>query len=454
VEKRLTHLNHLELRNYRRFQELVVDFHPELTLVVAENGAGKTALLDAIVVAIRYFVDELQGQGTHGFSKEDVRLVQASTGAMVEMPPTTLTARGVFDGRGTEWKRELATIAGKTTTKEATELAERARGLLHELRDCAEHRRSDPPPLPVIAYYGTGRLWSEHKLTEGKKGAAGDLTKQLSAYMDCLSPSSSFAQFVVWFERVVREAQNETQTGIPSPYRPKQLLDAVRNATDTVLAPSGWSRLDWDFLAGEVVATHDEQGKLRVTWLSDGIRNLVGLVADLAHRAVRLNPHLGIDACRKCPGIVLIDEVDMHLHPSWQQTVVTLLRSAFPNVQFILTTHSHLVASTVRSECIRLLAADGTVSTPSAEVSAYDAEFALGTVFGIDPTPPLPMAEKLRDYRTLIEANLPENDESLALLDELRRHFGDSHPAMLGLESLRRLVMFKARRQGAQPGGQ
>src|SRR5512133_2268754 len=154
------------------------------------------------------------------------------------------------------------------------------------------------------------------------------------------------------------------------------MLEAARNATDTVLSPSRWSRLDWDFMAADVVASHPEQGKLRVSYLSDGIRNLIGLVADLAHRAARLNPHLGADACRKCPGIVLIDEVDMHLHPAWQQVVVTLLRNAFPRVQFVLTTHSHLVASTVPSASIRLLGSDGTVSTPPAEVEGYDGLFA------------------------------------------------------------------------------
>lgn len=261
VEDRLTHLDHLELRNFRRFDDLVIDLHPELTLLVAENGAGKTALLDAIVVAIRYFVDELQGQGTHGFLPEDIRLAQGAAGTMVEIPPTTLKARGTIDGRPTEWRRELATSAGKTTTKEAQELADRAKALLFELRDHADKQSPAPPPLPVIAYYGTGRLWSERRLTEKKLDAAGDLTRQLSAYMDCLSPSSSYSQFVIWFERIIREAQNESQSGIPSPHHPQQMIEAVRVATDTVLTPSRWSRLDWDFMES---STSTPASKLRV----------------------------------------------------------------------------------------------------------------------------------------------------------------------------------------------
>lgn len=448
---RLTHLDHLELSNYRRFESLTVDFHPELTLLVAENGAGKTALLDAIVVAIRYFVDALQGQGTHGFAREDIRLAPGSTGTMVEIPPTALLARGTLDGQTTVWRRELATVAGKTTTKEAQELADRANTLLCELRDHADKRRIEPPLLPVVAYYGTGRLWSELKQTGRKIAAAGDLTRQLSAYMDCLSPASSYGQFLIWFERIIREAQNEAQSGVPSPHRPHELIGAVRRATDTVLAPSGWSRLDWDFLANEVVASHPEQGKLRVSCLSDGIRNLIGMVADLAHRSARLNPQLGTEACVRCPGIVLVDEVDMHLHPAWQQVVVTLLRTAFPRVQFILTTHSHLVTSTVPSACIRLLAGDGTVSTPSAEVNGYDSLFALGTVFGVDSHPPTETAEKLKRYHRHIEAGTADEPDGVALRDTLVAHFGPTHPAILELEGLRRIAAFRARRS-AQTG--
>ena len=79
------------------------------------------------------------------------------------------------------------------------------------------------------------------------------------------------------------------------------------------------------------------------------------MAADLAYRMVRLNPDLGAMAALETPGIVLIDEVDMHLHPSWQQAVVYDVRKAFPNVQFIVTTHSPQVLSTVPAEAIRIL---------------------------------------------------------------------------------------------------
>lgn len=83
--------------------------------------------------------------------------------------------------------------------------------------------------------------------------------------------------------------------------------------------------------------------------LSDGYRNIVAMVADLAIKMVMLNPHLAKDALSKTPGVVLIDELDLHLHPKWQRRVVEDLRRTFPRVQFICTTHSPFIVQSLRS---------------------------------------------------------------------------------------------------------
>lgn len=370
---------------------------------------------------------------------------------MVAALPTEIEAAGTIDGHATTWSILLESVGGRTYFRLADRLRSVAKGLLEELRDFADHKRERPPVLPVIAYYGTGRLWSTHKLTLRKKIAALDLVLQTGAYVDCLSPSSSYAHFVVWFERVVREAQNEQSTGVDSPHRPQGLLAAVRSAVDVVLRPSGWHMLEWDFLGNEVVANHAEHGRLPVSRLSDGIRNLIAMVADLGHRAARLNPQFGADACQRSPGLVLIDEVDMHLHPTWQQTVVASFQEAFPAMQFIVTTHSHLVVATVPSECVRILANDGSVSRPAIETQGYDSPFALGVVFGVDSTPPIEIARQLTRYRALLEQAAGDSDEGRALRATLVAHFGAQHPALLAADGIKRLQEFKAR-LGAKRG--
>ena len=92
--------------------------------------------------------------------------------------------------------------------------------------------------------------------------------------------------------------------------------------------------------------------------LSDGIRTTIGLVADIAHRMAKLNPQLAENIATKTPGIILIDEVDMHLHPEWQQQILRSLKAAFPKVQLIVSTHSPQVLSTLRKENIRVLSSD------------------------------------------------------------------------------------------------
>ncbi|MFO7750300.1 MAG: AAA family ATPase, partial [Desulfobacteraceae bacterium] len=129
---------------------------------------------------------------------------------------------------------------------------------------------------------------------------------------------------------------------------PGKLLQAIQKAVNAVMAPSGWINIRYSASAQEVVAEHPEHGILPVSILSDGIRNMIGLLADIAYRAVRLNPHLGENAVIRTPGMVLIDEMDMHLHPEWQQLVLQDLTRAFPGIQFIVTTHSPQVISTVK----------------------------------------------------------------------------------------------------------
>jgi hypothetical protein len=75
---------------------------------------------------------------------------------------------------------------------------------------------------------------------------------------------------------------------------------------------------------------------------------LLSLAGDLSMRAARLNPQLGQAVLKKTPGIVLIDELDLHLHPQWQRRVVSDLRRLFPKVQFIATTHSPFIVQTLQ----------------------------------------------------------------------------------------------------------
>jgi predicted ATP-binding protein involved in virulence len=449
---RNTWLQALELENFRCFGDFAVEFGQDLTVLVAENGQGKTAVLDAVATSLQLFADELGGQsGAHVLSRSDIRLVRSPEAKMVPVLPMGLGALGYFDGREVTWGRRLERLAKKikATTRDAAPLTQAAQRLRYHMQDYATRRNPVPPLLPVIGYYGTGRLWSQHKLTDSKRiRSKGGVSLQTDAYVDCLSPSSSFRAFKNWYEGVSREAQ-KVRDGGTSPHFPDLMLQAVNNAVDTVLEPSGWHGLTWDFVNDEIAATHADRGELAVDKLSDGIRNIIGIVADLAHRAVRLNPYLHERACLQSPGIVLIDEVDMHLHPAWQQTVIASLTSAFPRIQFIVTTHSPQVLSTVDRQSIRILHADGTVSLPRAQTRGVGSADVLATAMGVDPIPDVPEWARLRQYRAVIERGAWQEQEAIAMRAELEAHFGADHPLMLDCDRLIRFQSFRLRRSPA-----
>ena len=93
-----------------------------------------------------------------------------------------------------------------------------------------------------------------------------------------------------------------------------------------------------------------EKNQLPFRLLSDGVRNMVGMVADIAYRCVMLNPYLGENAIKETQGIVLIDELDLHLHPTWQKKVVEDLKTTFPNIQFVASTHSPFIVQSLKSD--------------------------------------------------------------------------------------------------------
>src|SRR5690606_15426040 len=142
---------------------------------------------------------------------------------------------------------------------------------------------------------------------------------------------------------------------------------------------------------------------------------VICLVADIARRICLLNPQLGKDVIRQTPGVVLIDELDVHLHPRWQRRIVNGLKAAFPCVQFIASSHSPQVLGELQPEEIILLREGGT-SQPQVSYG-LDSSQVLEEIMGASPRN-LKVDEKLKQLFEKIE-NGPLN-EAKRLLDELK----------------------------------
>ncbi len=506
-------LDRISLRNFRCFADCTVDLHPKLTVLVAENGRGKTAILDAIAIALGLFVDTVSGvQQSSGFSRQDIRLVrERSTGRMIPVLPTEFAAEGTVNGVDTKWRRTRMGISSRHRT--STNEAERFRRLAQELGDnvlAYEESISDdllgpavlaklaqgldiedeghdqlgedllgsevlaklaegleiedegqdqsdglglgqdgsPPTLPLVAYYGAGRVWNERMVREAQRSSTRPRSDRMFGYLGCLSSSSSVRDIADWYETMANKSR-DPRFSIEL-FQNVKLLEAVREATWVVLEPTGWCMLDWDFGQKQLVVEHRDGSRLPLSALSDGVRNMVALVADITRRCASLNPHLGAQAARQTPGILLIDEVDAHLHPDWQQQIVGLLSEVFPAIQIVLSTHSPHVLSTVDKDSIRMIRFDdgeGWLEIPQFQTRGVESADILARIMGVDPIPHVEEARWLSDYRALVQTGQHETNEGRQLWDRILKHFSKNHPVVDEVETLRRLQEFKRHHQ-------
>jgi len=153
-----------------------------------------------------------------------------------------------------------------------------------------------------------------------------------------------------WFEltlnqkEIVKLFQNKTKnTG------DREVADILNNVQSSITGCiENCQQINYDANTDQLIATFEDGRNLPLEMLSDGFRTMLAMVADIAYRAAVLNPHLGKEAAQKTPGIVLIDEIDLHLHPKWQRRVVNDLRRTFPEIQFVATTHSPFIIQSLR----------------------------------------------------------------------------------------------------------
>jgi predicted ATP-binding protein involved in virulence len=440
-------ISSLTLERYRCFNKLHIDFDPYLTLISAPNGEGKTAILDAVAISLRLFVDILlKKRGSLGFAKDDIQLVTSPDGTMenhLPNEPTKFCAEAWFWDDKLSWTRELrsATPGAKTTTKDAKELSEYAINFLGVLQLYYLEDNSKGYLLPLVSYYGTGRLFSQIKASNSKQSGR----SRLDGYEDCLNPNSSYKAFLAWYGPMSNEAQAELQSGLSAGHRAQERVKAVNGVIQRVMEPTGWKGIRWDFVNREPLAFHSDGRIFPVRLLSDGVRNMLAMAADMAFRCSQLNPELGENVANETPGIVLIDEIDMHLHPEWQQTVITRLMVVFPKLQFIVSTHSSEVISTVSNKHIRIVK-NGEVLTPTKQTAAVSSDQILAEVMDVHPIwPNHQAAQWLQRYQALVSQGLQEGPEGMGLREKLTGHFGHESIQLLECDRLIRLQAFRSR---------
>ena len=391
----LLRLTKLEMSNFRCFRKMdkPIEFDPNLTVIVAKNGCGKTAVLDALRISLGTFTKGTNLRSQAGISTFDASLsplrISQGRGAFY---PVAIRVDGFVDSKAEVWRRVRESAEGRTTTKEAQPIA----NFGARLRDAVSAEGDALPELPILAFYGTGRLWKAD--TDGvkeqmlQKGLA--FESRFSGYEDALTTNSIYAQVKQWMGDAwlcrANPVEQETAVGKLT----SRQYSAVEQATNEILKGTGYRSPHFNTYFKEVALLSDRMGNdeaiaVPISWTSDGIKAAFSLVADIAYRCARLNPAFGEEACQKTQGVVMIDEVDLFLHPAWQQRILPDLRRIFPKIQFIVTTHSPQVVSSVPQRCLRIVAEDGQIAPVSIWTEGVESSRILRDVFGTDPYPAL-----------------------------------------------------------------
>ena len=416
-------INTLELTNFRKFETLDITFDESITALTAPNGGGKSAVMQALAVACSHFISSIgayPGAGT-GIDEDDHRLIRQLGGGMAPAPgDAVIKCSGEVCNRAIEWSRERTFRTNAKTRISNAVALQRAALELRDASSRADLRLSETYPVaPVLAYYDTKRLNRELRLTEKRKVQRRD---RFEGYDDCLSSGSYILVFKNWFRDLSFELWQKSENTEEHRLYTTQ-LSIVRGAVDRALRHVGWGNLQWSRTKNTLTLEHPVHGVLCFDQLSDGIKNVLNLVADIAHRAVKLNPAAGPDLLDHVCGLVLIDEIDMYLHPGWQQRVVSVFREIFPRVHFVITTHSPQVLSTLRKEQIRILTEDEegrclAFSPPDSPYARSSAE-ALGLIFDVNPVPEVSETDEIRRLQQLYRGG------KTAEADALRRELED-----------------------------
>jgi predicted ATP-binding protein involved in virulence len=314
-------IRNLELKNFRCFQNYQLELATRFTVLIGENGSGKTAVLDALAIAGGCFLFGIPRAPSPTIHTDDLRAVNLILGQTVtkeEVGETEVIAQGEVVEEGMSWKRTRESSDSRSTRKFARRIQETVQAMVQKAKS------GQDVVFPILAYYGTGRLWHVGRTRPG----TGTRGSRFAAYQDCLNPAAGLKRLFPWFKTNELAALQKRQR--------RYALEAVRSAIVSLVpdATNALWDIDWDELVIEMT-NRGQQLRMPFHLLSDGYRNIVGMAA--------LNPQLLGDATRQTPGVVLIDELDLHLHPNWQRIVVGKLMEAFPKLQFIGTTHSPFI---------------------------------------------------------------------------------------------------------------
>lgn len=405
----------LKLVNFKCFEDFEIDFHDKLTVIIGGNGTGKTSILEGAAIALSSMFAKMNGVVSHGIDKTQAHKKFFAIGSnkdVQEQYPVVVAAEAEVDGTTLVWSRKLNSSKGQTTTKDAQEITELGSSYRDKVAGGQEIA------LPMLAYYGTGRLWDYHR---EKQDSIFKVSNRMNGYLDCVDGTANLKLMMKWFMQMTIEKYQKQEIGLGAIPELEAVYAAMEACYQRITGCHGKVAVQYKLATKELEISYpDEQGNmvsLPISQLSDGYKCTISLVADIAYRMAVLNPQFLGEVCEKTAGIILIDEVDLHLHPRWQQRILEDLQAIFPRVQFIVTTHAPAVIGSVKSECLRILNNFVAEQAPG-ETYGNDVNSILQQVMGVAERTE-EVAEKFAEFYSLLQQK--QFQQAGGVLDEIAR---------------------------------
>lgn len=460
------YIKSLKLLNFRAFEDLELSFcvheshGSNLTIIIGDNGSGKTAITEAISKSLSWLARRVVSPSANGESLSNYDI-------NINGPEKYASIIACFSISNSEkFEIELSKSFENATTQRRNFLSD-----IIQLADIYRlmNSRNSNSNMPILAFYSVNRALeiSDKDLNYFEETVFSNTNNKLDGYQKTLNGAADFKLFFRWFKfledidnaesplgeklselvdsfnelsadddaekikrtiKKIESIQEQHKKSRQTLYR--KLLTSTQDAIEVFVPGFSNIRIQRTPYLDMLINKGDDT--LSVLQLSQGEKSLIALIADIVRRLILLNPEL--ENPRLGNGIVLIDEIDLHLHPKWQQKIVPNLLNTFPNIQFVITTHSPIISTTVESKCIRKLRNGKVFDAPKGTKGA-DSSRAQETLFEVGKRPTDdPISIALGEYSDLVFSDSWNTEKAILLRSQLDENFGDEEPELKRLD--------------------
>ena len=382
-------IDSIELVDYKRFTDTVVTFDTHLTVLCGKNGSGKSSVLSGVSLILSWIIARLRNEA----------------GVGLYVPPLDVNndaINGCVKGRIFNAEVLIPNKAKPGLFKDYTLHIQSIKDYVSSQRAQLANDRNTS--LPVFAYYGVKRAVLDMPIRTRRQEYT-----PFDTYEKCLDGAANFRGFFTWF-RACEDWENE-QTARSGHRVQHSGLQAFREAMAVAMPQYRNIYIERHPLRMMLIK---DGHRLNAEQLSDGEKIYLALIGDLCHRLSLANP-AGDPLTGE--GIVLIDEIDLHLHPQWQSEIVNALTRTFSNIQFIITTHSPHVINSVPTSSLRLIDPDGAVQAAPYGYG-MPSEIVLEDIMNLSSDVPEEVTSALNDFNRAFQS--ADSLEAARQLDRLQ----------------------------------